>query len=83
MGLQISRDLHPEMQEEDTVRRASPPSGDGALAPIEALQEQRREMNDPAVDRRMIDADAALGHHFLKITQAHSIGQIPTNAKTE
>jgi hypothetical protein len=27
------------------------------------------------------NGDAALGHHFLKITQAQSVGQIPTNAK--
>jgi hypothetical protein len=32
-----------------------PPSADGTLAPIEAFQQQGREVNDPAVDRRMID----------------------------
>jgi hypothetical protein len=24
-------------------------------------------VHDPAVDRRMIDADAALGHYFLQV----------------
>ena len=47
-----------------------PFAGDGALAPIEALQQPRREMDDPAVDRRMVDADAALRHHFLQVAQA-------------
>ena len=58
-----------------------PPSADGTLAPIEAFQQQGREVNDPAVDRRMIDTDAALGHHFLQIAKAQAVGQIPANAK--
>jgi len=28
------------------------------------------------MDRRMIDADAALGHHFFEIPQAQSVGEI-------
>lgn len=60
-----------------------PFAGDGALAPIEALQQQRREVNDPAVDRRMVDADAALRHHFLQVAQAQAVGQIPADAKQD
>ena len=76
-----SVEIHPSSADLDVGFIDMPFSGDGALAPIEALQEQRREMNDPAVDRRMIDADTALGYRFLEITQAQSVRQIPTNAK--
>jgi len=57
-----------------------PFAGDGTLAAVEALQQSRREMNDPAMDRRMIDADAAFGHHFFQIPQAQIVGQIPAHA---
>ena len=76
-----SVEIHPSSADLDVGFIDMPFSGDGALAPIETLQKQRREMNDPAVDCRMIDADAALGHHFPEITQAQSVRQIPTNAK--
>ena len=76
-----SVEIHSSSADLDVDFIDMPFSGDGALAPIETLREQRREMNDPAVDCRMIDADTALGHHFPEITQAQSAGQIPTNAK--
>ena len=40
-------------------------------------------MDDPAVDRRMVDADAALRHHFLQVAQAQAVGQIPADAKQD
>lgn len=60
-----------------------PFAGHGAHALIEALQQHRREVNGPAMDRGMIDADAALGHHFLEVSQAQIVGQIPTNAQQD
>jgi len=46
-----SVEIHPSSADLDGGFIDMPFSGDGALAPIEALQEQRREMNDPAVLR--------------------------------
>jgi hypothetical protein len=34
---------------------------------------------NPAVDRRMIDRDAALAHHLLEIAVAHPVAAIPTD----
>lgn len=48
-----------------------------APAQIEAFRKLRREMNDPAVNCRMVDADAAFGQHFLQIPQAEIVGKIP------
>ena len=31
----------------------------------------------------MIDRNAALGHHLLKITQAQIVGQIPAHAQQD
>jgi hypothetical protein len=54
-----------------------------ALAPVEALRQQGREANKPAMDRRMINADATLGHHLFQIAQAQSVCQIPANAQQD
>jgi hypothetical protein len=53
---------------------------DWALAPVELLQQKRSIMDRPTMDGGMIDRDAALGHHFLEISQAQIIGQIPPDA---
>jgi len=58
-----------------------PLTGYGALAPVEALQEHWRKAPYPAIERRMVDADSPLGHHFLKITQAQAVGQVPPHAQ--
>jgi hypothetical protein len=39
------------------------------------------ELHDPAMDGRMVEADAALFHHFLEIAQAQTIGEIPAYAE--
>jgi hypothetical protein len=31
----------------------------------------------------MVNADAALGHHFLQVAQAQAIGQIPAKAQQD
>ena len=60
-----------------------PLASDGALAPIEPIRQQGRKVDDPAMDRRMIDADAAFGHHFLQVAQAQAIAQIPAHAQQD
>jgi hypothetical protein len=40
-----------------------------ALVPTKRLLEQRHQLYDPAMNRRMIDADGALSHHPLKISK--------------
>ena len=52
-------EIHPSTADLDVSFVDLPPSAD-TLTPIEAFQQQGREVNDPAVDRRMIDADTAL-----------------------
>ena len=54
-----------------------PFAGHGALAKIEAFQQQWGISDNPTMDSGVIDADAALGHHFFKIAQAQAIGQVP------
>src|SRR3712207_5458968 len=47
-----------------------PPGSDGSLAGIEAFQKFGRVSDDPSVNGRMVDRDAALSHHLLEIPQA-------------
>jgi hypothetical protein len=47
-----------------------PPARDGPLAEVESFKQQWRIAYGPAVDRSMVDGDAALGHHLLEIAQA-------------
>ncbi len=58
-----------------------PLSGDGSLAPVELLQQQQRVMNGPAMNSRVIDGDASLLHHLLKISQTQVLSQVPANAE--
>ena len=44
-----------------------PFAGDWALAPIELFQQERGIVNRPAMNDRVINRDAALGHHLLEI----------------
>jgi hypothetical protein len=55
--------------------------GDGPLAQIIALKEFWGISGHPAMDRRMVDRDAALGHHHFQFAQTQSVGQIPTDAE--
>lgn len=49
------------------------------LAPVEAFQ--GREGDRPAVGGRVIDRNAALGHHLLKIAQAQIVGEVPAQSR--
>ena len=42
-------------------------SADASFAPIEVLEQFRRVIDNPSVNSRMIDGDAALGHHLLQV----------------
>ena len=40
-------------------------------------------MDGPAMDRGVVDGDAALGHHLLKIPQAQAVSQVPPNTEQD
>ena len=44
-----------------------PIAADCPLAPTEALQQHGREVNDPAMNRRVVAADATPGHHLFQV----------------
>ena len=75
--------VHPPPTHLDIGLIDMPPSGDGSLAPIELLEQERRVMNGPAMDRRVIDGDAPLGHHFFQVPQAEIVGQVPADAEQD
>lgn len=56
-----------------------PSSRDLTLPPIEAVKQLGAEMQNPTMDRRMIQRDAALSHQLLQIAQAQIISQIPSH----
>lgn len=58
-----------------------PLAGDGAFALVEAPQQQRREVDNPAMNCGMVDTNAALGQHFFQIAQAEIVSQVPANAQ--
>src|SRR5690606_20448951 len=60
-----------------------PLARDGPLAAAEALQQLRREADDPAVHGGVIDAQATFGHHLFQITQAEIVGKVPAHAQQD
>lgn len=58
-----------------------PFSSDFAFLPIEARKQHGVEVQNPAMHRRMIHGNAALGHHFLQIAKAQIGSQAPSNTK--
>jgi hypothetical protein len=42
-----------------------------------------RVANNPAMHRRMVNGDTALGHHLLKIPQAQIVSQIPPDTEQD
>jgi hypothetical protein len=47
-----------------------PLAGHGALAPVEAIEQLRREVHDPTMHGGVIDAQAAFGHHLVSLNIA-------------
>jgi hypothetical protein len=45
------------------------------------LFKQWHHADDPAMHRRMIDTNVALGHHFLEIAKTERVGNVPTHAQ--
>jgi hypothetical protein len=60
-----------------------PFSGHGSLAAIEPIEQLGRVPDNPSVNGRMVDRDAALGHHLFKVSQAQIVSQIPPNAEQD
>ena len=38
---------------------------------------------DPSIDRRMVDTQAPLAHHFLEVAVTHGIPQVPPNTQED
>ena len=66
---------HPLTADLDIGLVQVPLACDGTLAPVEALQQLRREADDPAMHCGVIDAQAAFSHHLFQITQAEIVGR--------
>ena len=58
-----------------------PLSSNGSLGCVEALQKFGRVTDNLSVNGRMIDGDAPLGHHLLKILETEIISQVPPHAE--
>jgi acyl-CoA reductase-like NAD-dependent aldehyde dehydrogenase len=76
-------EIHPLAAHLDVSFVDVPLASDGTLALVETLQQLRREVNDPAVHGRMIDAQAPFGHHLFEITQAEIVGEVPAYAQQD
>jgi hypothetical protein len=74
---------HPTATDLDVSFVDVPPISDRSLAAIEPLQQLGRLANNPAMHRRMVNGDTALGHHLLKIAQAQVVSQIPPHAEQD
>ena len=64
----------------DVGRVHAPAQPDGALAPTKHQRQHRQHLDRPPVNRRVVDGDAALSHHLLKVAQAQQIRRIPAHA---
>ncbi len=58
----------------------SPAGTDRAPAGAKLLIQQRDVSNHPAIQRGMVNLDAAFFHHFLELPIADRIGHIPADA---
>jgi len=52
-----------------------------ALQFTEGSLEHRNQLDDPAVNRGMIDEHAALLHHLFQIAQTQRVGDVPSHAE--
>ena len=75
--------IHPLAAHLDVSFVDVPLASDDTLALVETLQELRRKVNDPAVHGRMIDAQAAFGHHLFEITKAEIVSEVPAYAQQD
>jgi hypothetical protein len=49
-----------------------PSAGEGSLAKVNLLQQERHVMNGPTMDSGVIDGGAALGHHLFQLPRLRS-----------
>ena len=77
--------IHPLAADLDVGLVEMPLAGHRTLAPVETpqQQQQQREANGPSMDGGVVDRNAPLGHHLLKITQAQIVGQVPAHTKQD
>jgi hypothetical protein len=47
------------------------------------LNELRGELLHPAVDRDMVNSDAALGHQFLDVPVGQAVAQVPADCERD
>src|SRR4051812_1680813 len=47
--------------------------------PAQALLDLRSVLLDPSENRRVVDRDAALAHHLLKVAIAHPVASVPAH----
>ena len=58
----------------------SPASTDQVLAPTKHSRQHRQHLDRPAVQRGVIDKDAALGHQLLDVAKAQRVGRLQPHA---
>jgi hypothetical protein len=78
-----SIEIHPSPSDFDVRFIDMPFPADGSLAPIELLKQERSIVDRPAMDGGMVNGDASLGHHLLKIPQAEAVSQIPSHTQQD
>jgi hypothetical protein len=75
--------IHPPPKHFDVRLVHVPPPGDSSLALIEPLKQFGRVSHNPSVNGRVIDRDAALGHHLFQVPEAQIVGQIPADTQKD
>src|SRR5215207_9701239 len=67
--------VHPATSDLDVCLVHVPFPADGSLTCIEALQKFGRVPDNPSVNGRVVDRDAALCHHLLQVPETEIVGQ--------
>jgi hypothetical protein len=75
--------VHPLAANPDIVLVDMPIRADCTLATVEPLHQFRRVADDSSVNGRVINGDAALNHHLLKVAQAQAVGQVAPHAEQD
>lgn len=60
-------EIHPLAADFDVGLVHMPLAGNAPLVPVKALQQLRREVDDPTMDGGVIDVQATLGHHLFQV----------------
>jgi len=76
-------EVFPDALDLDVRLIHAPVAADRALVLSGHLLDERQKTNRPPVDRRMVDRNAALLHHFLEVPIAQRVGCIPPDANQD